>query len=111
VKIGTNLIGGFELKIDESPALTRVMPIDASPKEKIDFLKEQVSELKQQIKCYNRMIGLRNKAIKSLGVQDAMINLSKRKLMAGLIGPHLKSPLSRPRKKVPKRRKTKRKSK
>jgi len=76
----------WHLKIDESPALTRVMPIDSDPKEKIAFLKEQISELKQQIKCYNKMIGLRNKAIKSLGVQDAMVNLSKRKLMAGLIG-------------------------
>ena len=88
------------MKIDESPALTRVMPIDADPKEKIAFLKEQISELKQQIRCYNRMIGLRNKAIKSLGTQETLVNLSKRKLLKGLLGDVLhKRPKPKRRKK------------
>lgn len=50
-------------KIQE-PAITSIMPVNATSKEKIQFLKRQIAELKQQKKCYDRMIKLREKAIK-----------------------------------------------
>ena len=58
------------MKIQESPALTRV-PVLSSRKETIELLKEQISELRQQKKCYDKMILDRRKAI---------IQLKRRKL-------------------------------
>jgi len=53
------------MKIQESPALTRV-PVLNSVKETIKLLEEQISELRQQKKCYDKMILDRRKAIKRL---------------------------------------------
>lgn len=50
------------MKIQESPALTRV-PVLNSVKETIELLEEQISELRQQKKCYDKMILDRRKAI------------------------------------------------
>lgn len=53
------------MKIKESPALTRI-PLTSSREETIDLLREQISELKQQKKCYDKMILDRRKAIRKL---------------------------------------------
>lgn len=53
------------MKIQESPALTRIL-VTSSKKQVIELLKEQISELKQQKKCYDKMILDREKAIKKL---------------------------------------------
>jgi len=50
------------MKIQESPALTRI-PVLSSIKETIKLLEEQISELRQQKKCYDKMILDRRKAI------------------------------------------------
>ncbi len=75
------------MKIDESPALTRVLKVDATSEEQIEFLNEQISELKQQKICYDGMIRLRQKAIKQIQKQDTIQNfMTKKALMRGLLG-------------------------
>lgn len=64
------------MKIKESPALTRVL-VTSSKKQIINLLKEQISELKQQKKCYDKMIIDREKAIKKL---ESMIFEDKRNI-------------------------------
>lgn len=54
------------MKIQESPALTRIYPVHGTTKQKINLLKEQISELKQQKKCYDKMILDREKEIKRI---------------------------------------------
>lgn len=64
------------MEIKESPALTKVPPSDSirfsSIQLTIDFLKEQISELKQQKKCYDKMIREREKTIKQLKKRKIM---------------------------------------
>lgn len=55
----------MKMKIKENPALTRI-PLTGSREETIDLLREQISELKQQKKCYDKMILDRRKAIRKL---------------------------------------------
>jgi len=54
------------MKINESPALTRIYPTHGTTRQKINLLKEQISELKQQKKCYDKMILERKKEIKRI---------------------------------------------
>jgi len=54
------------MRIKESPALTRIFPTHGTTKQKINLLKEQISELKQQKKCYDGMIRQRKKEIKRI---------------------------------------------
>jgi len=75
------------MKINESPALTRVLKVNATSEEQIEFLNEQISELKQQKICYDGMIRLRQKAIKQIEKNTTIQNfMTKKALMRGLLG-------------------------
>jgi len=100
------------MKIDESPALTRVLKVGATSEEQVEFLNEQIDELKQQKICYDGMIRLRLKAIKQIKKQDTIQNLmTKKAIMKGLLGsPDQFDQFKKKKRKLkPKKKKTKRK--
>ena len=75
------------MKIVESPALTRVLKVGATSEEQVEFLNEQIDELKQQKICYDGMIRLRLKAIKQIRKHETIQNfMTKKALMRGLLG-------------------------
>lgn len=105
------------MKIEESPALTRVLKVDATSEEKIEFLNEQIDELKQQKICYDGMIRLRLKAIKQIKKHETIQNfMTKKAIMKGLLGKGLIRPRGglerrfKSRKKNKSKKKTKKRS-
>ncbi|NIQ14805.1 MAG: hypothetical protein GTO02_10520 [Candidatus Dadabacteria bacterium] len=48
------------------PTLTDVLPLNATPHQKIEYYKKQIKELQQQKKCYDGMIKERQKIIKKI---------------------------------------------
>lgn len=65
----------------EQPAMTSVFPAYGSLTEKIKFLKQQVKELEQQKKCYNKMILDRKKMIRELQKKETL-----REVFGGITG-------------------------
>lgn len=61
--------------------MTSVFPAYGTLTEKIKFLKQQVSELEQQKKCYNKMILDRRKMIRELQKKETMT-----KVFGGITG-------------------------
>lgn len=75
------------MKINESPALTSVLPSGATIQDRIDLLEEQNDELKQQKICYDGMIRVREKTIKELEKLKKEKNYSiQQSLFRGLLG-------------------------
>lgn len=75
------------MEIIESPALTRVFPINATDDELVEYIDEQIDELKQQQICYDGMIRQRIKAKKEIEKLKKQKNSSvQRSLMEGLLG-------------------------
>jgi len=70
--------------------MTSVFPATANTKEKIKFLKQQVSELEQQKKCYNKMILDRKRMIKELSKKQTMVEV-----FGGITGYNKKRPKRR----------------
>jgi len=98
------------MRINESPALTSVFPINATLEEKIEFIEEQIDELKQQKICYDKMIRERVKFIKKIKLNKSMVE-NRRGLMDALIGPRgLGRHKSRPKKKKKKAKKRRKRS-
>lgn len=97
------------MKIVESPALTNVLPPNATIQDRIDLLEEQNDELKQQKICYDGMIRVREKTIKELEkLKKAKTQSVQRTLIEGLLGPRPRGGLERRSKS---KKKTKRKLK
>lgn len=74
----------------KQPAMTSVFPAYGSLTEKIKFLKQQVSELEQQKKCYNKMILDRRKMIRELQKKETMVHV-----FGGITGYNKKRPKRR----------------
>jgi len=64
--------------MSKQPAMTSVFPVNGTLTQKIKFLNQQVFELEQQKKCYNKMISERNKLIKDLKKKQIMLKLIRK---------------------------------
>jgi len=64
--------------MSKQPGMTSVFPVNGTLTQKIKFLNQQVFELEQQKKCYNKMISERNKLIKDLKKKQIMLKLIRK---------------------------------